>query len=118
MVISPRGFQSLNGALQLIHTSSGRPHQGLRDVGLTYRYIRDYVEQLISTISSVLTKKTKKAMKQVDSPPKLSESDTRRLVRASAKEQAKSAKMKADIELTCSARSVRRVLSRRDFLQY
>uniref|UniRef100_M4BDM5 Uncharacterized protein n=1 Tax=Hyaloperonospora arabidopsidis (strain Emoy2) TaxID=559515 RepID=M4BDM5_HYAAE len=50
--------------------------------------------------------------------PRLSDRDTRRLVRTTAEGQSKSAKLKAELEQTCSSRSVHRVLSRCDFLQY
>ena len=50
--------------------------------------------------------------------PKLSKRKTHRLDLAAAKSKAKSSKLKAELELKCSARSVHSVLSRYAFLQY
>uniref|UniRef100_M4B8L3 Uncharacterized protein n=1 Tax=Hyaloperonospora arabidopsidis (strain Emoy2) TaxID=559515 RepID=M4B8L3_HYAAE len=56
--------------------------KGLREAGL------------ISTISSVLRKKTKKSKKPVNRLLKLFDGDTRRLIRVASKGQAKSTKLR------------------------
>uniref|UniRef100_A0AAV1TR10 HTH psq-type domain-containing protein n=1 Tax=Peronospora matthiolae TaxID=2874970 RepID=A0AAV1TR10_9STRA len=77
--------------------------KGLHEADPTYCQIKDRVGLPISTISSVLTEKTKKSKKPVGLPPKLFDRDTRHLICTTSEGQAKFSKMEADLELKCSA---------------
>ena len=114
---SKSGPHSRMGRRSLTDKERGRIH-GLHEAGFSYRTIAARVRRSVSIVGRVLSTKKPSPPKPLGRPSALSERLVRRVVRRASEGGTSSTKLKAEFDLPCHARTVRRILADTDFLVF
>ncbi|RLN96179.1 hypothetical protein BBJ28_00025958 [Nothophytophthora sp. Chile5] len=92
--------------------------EGLHQAGLSSREVARLTSRSTHTVRRIISPVPVKIPKRPGPPPKLSDREARRLLRAASGGELSAAKLRTELKLTVSVRTIQRTLSSVDWLVY